>query len=107
MAALEADQVSQPGGKAALKRFAQVISVISDSNIPGTAAALDVAPRHQLKLVVEMFFSDEDPAAIEAFVFKKFLGIACVNANLYAAQEAATKISILWRRGTFICAQLL
>jgi hypothetical protein len=63
MAEMEADQVSQPGGKAALERYAQVISVISDSDIPGIAAALVVAPRHQLKLVVEMFFSDEDPAA--------------------------------------------
>jgi hypothetical protein len=86
MVELEADQVSQPGVKAALERF---IQAISDGDIPGIVAAFVVAPRYQLERMVDMFLSDQDSAAIEAF--KKFLGIASVNAHLLAAQKAADR----------------
>ena len=80
---LEADQVSQPNIEAALERYTQIIS---DNDFPGIAVALNAAPRHQLERMVDMLLSDEDPAAIEAF--KKALGIASVNAHLFAAEEA-------------------
>jgi hypothetical protein len=83
---LEADQVSQRNIEAALGRYNQIIS---DNDFSGIAVALNPAPRRQLERMVDMLLSDEDPTAIEAF--KKALGIASVNAHLFAAQEAAER----------------